>query len=435
MPDPLIVAKDLHIYYNYGKSNEFYALKGVNIEIYPQEYIVFFGPSGCGKSTMLYCLLGVLPPTFGELLINGENPYKFSKKKMVEFQQKTIGIVYQAFNLIPSLNILDNVALPQIFMGFPPAKRRKKAMELLERFGIAAHWKKLPTMLSGGQQQRVAICRALVNNPDILLADEPVGNLDEASAKKVMQTLDEINEKEGKTVILVSHDPRYLSFAHRVFFMRDGRTEREFVNPEKKQIKPIEKGMSLVSEIEKLSKVYPYASPEDLKVKSAVNYLTQSLSFEQLENLEKIVRLAIEGKIDENIFIQLVTKPFSEGGVDLSQAKAQDMAEKLKEVLVQSRDVKRFRRIIEQEESDLSETKKYVRRLRMALLDQYRGEITPQQLKRLEEAIEDRISGYIGKNEFFQKLNLVTEKGGAGFGRKSARNLTNYFEKLISQGA
>jgi putative ABC transport system ATP-binding protein len=432
MPEPLIVAKNLEIYYNYGKSNEFYALKKVNIEIYPQEYILFFGPSGCGKSTMLYCILGTLPYTFGEFYIGGEDPYKLSQKELVEFQQKTVGIVYQQFNLIPSLNVLDNVALPQIFMGIPPSVRRKRAMELLERFGIAQQAYKLPTMLSGGQQQRVAICRALVNNPDILLADEPVGNLDEASAKKVMETLLEINEKEKKTIILVSHDPRYLAFAHRVYFMRDGWIEREFINPEKKQIKPIERGASLVSETEKLARVYPYASPEELKVKSIVNYLTQELTFEQIERLEKLVRLVIERKMSTQMLYDFLVSPFDKGGIEINQANAQEMIQKLEQILKESVEIKRFRRKLEEEELD--ETKRHVKRLRMAILDQYQGQMRPVQVKRLEEAIEDRLAGYINKDEFFKKLDLPIEKGGAGFKRNTAKKFTVYLEKLIAQG-
>jgi len=432
MPEPLIVARNLDIYYNYGKSNEYYALKKVNIEIYPQEYIVFFGPSGCGKSTMLYCILGALPYTFGEFYIGGQDPYKLPPKELVKFQQKTVGIIYQQFNLIPSLNVLDNVALPQIFMGIPPAQRRKRAMELLERFGIADQAKKLPTALSGGQQQRVAICRALVNNPDILLADEPVGNLDETSAKKVMETLLEINEKEKKTIVLVTHDPRYLAFAHRVYFMRDGYIEREFINPEKKQIKPIERGASLVSETEKLARIFPYASPEELKVKSIVNYLTQDLTFEQLERLEKLVKLVVERKMSTQMLYDFLISPFDKGGVELNQARAQEMIQKLEDILEKSIEVKRFRRKLEEEELD--ETKIYVKRLRMALLDQFEGQVRPIQVKRLEEAIEDRLVGYITKDEFFRKLDLPIEKGGAGFKRNTAKKFTVYLEKLIAQG-
>jgi putative ABC transport system ATP-binding protein len=432
MPESLIVARDLDIYYNYGKSNEFYALKKVNVEIYPQEYIVFFGPSGCGKSTMLYCILGTLPYTFGEFYIGGQDPYKLSEKELVKFQQKTVGIVYQQFNLIPSLNVLDNVALPQIFMGVPPAQRRKRAMELLERFGIAQQAYKLPTMLSGGQQQRVAICRALVNNPDILLADEPVGNLDEASAKKVMETLMEINEKEKKTVILVSHDPRYLAYAHRVYFIRDGRIEREFINPERKQIKPIERGTSLVSETEKLSRLFPYASPEELKVKSIVNYLTQDFTFEQLERLEKLIKLVIERKMSTQMLYDFLIYPFDKGGLEVSQPKAQAMVQKLEKILEESIEIKRFRRKLEKEKLD--ETEEHVKKLRMILLDQYSGKLEPIQVQRLEEAIEDRLAGYITKEEFFKKLDLSIEKGGAGFKKKTAKKFTVYLEKLIAQG-
>ena len=131
--EPIITAKGVKVIYNLGKSNEFKALNGVDMEIYPREYIVFFGPSGCGKSTLLYAILGVLPPTFGEVLIKGENPYSFSSKRLVQFQQETVGIIYQAFYLIPSMTVLDNVALPQIFGNIPKKEREKRTMALLER--------------------------------------------------------------------------------------------------------------------------------------------------------------------------------------------------------------------------------------------------------------------------------------------------------------
>jgi len=230
----------------------------------------------------------------------------------------------------------------------------------------------------------------------------------------------------------VSHDPRYLAYAHRVYFMRDGRIEREFINPERKQIKPIERGASLVSETEKLARIYPYASPEELKVKSIVNYLTQDLTFEQIDRLEKLVKLVVERKMSTQMLYDFLVSPFDKGGVELNQARAQEMIQKLEDVLKRSIEVKRFRRKLEEEELD--ETKIHVRRLRMALLDQFEGEVKPIQVKRLEEAIEDRLAGYITKDEFFRKLDLPIEKGGAGFKRNTAKKFTVYLEKLIAQG-
>src|SRR3989344_1152628 len=291
MPEPIIVGKDLKVVYNLGKSNEYLALKIDSLEIYPQEYIILFGPSGCGKSTLLYKLLGVLPPTSGELLVKGENPYKYSAEQMVHFQQSTIGIIYQSFNLIPSLSVLDNVALPRIFANASKSDREKTALTLLRRFGVEEQAHKLPTSLSGGQMQRIAVSRSLVNDPEILLGDEPVGNLDSVSTKQVMDMLDDINKKEKKTIILVTHDTKHLPYAHRVFYMKDGGLEREVPNPEKPRIKAVEPGKTIVTEIETLARMYPYSSVDELRVKSIINFLTQSLNFDQLERLEKTVEM------------------------------------------------------------------------------------------------------------------------------------------------
>jgi len=214
------------------------------------------------------------------VLVKNENPYKYNVKQMVHFQRSTVGIIYQSFNLIPSLSVLDNVTLPLIFAGIGRAERDRRGMQLLKRFGVDQQAHKLSTNLSGGQSQRVAVARSLVNDPEILFADEPVGNLDSLSADAVMGTLEEINMKDRKTVILVTHDAKLLPYAHRVYYLRDGQVEREVINPQKKQIKQTDPGTSVLSEIEKLARIYPYASAEELRVKSIVNFLTQDIGFD-----------------------------------------------------------------------------------------------------------------------------------------------------------
>ncbi len=431
--EPIVRLKDVRIIYNYGKSNEYEAIKGVNIEIYPQETVIFFGPSGCGKSTMLYSILGILPPTFGELTIKGENPYSFSKDELVKFQQKTVGIVYQAFYLIPSLNIIDNVVLPQIFSNIPPHEREKRGLFLLKRFGVGEQAKKLPTALSGGQSQRVAVARALVNNPEIVLADEPVGNLDSVSAHKVLEAFRDINEKDKKTLIMVTHNPSHLPLAHRVYYLKDGLVSREVINPDKKQIKPIKKGTTLITEVERLARLYPYLPPAELKVKSIVNFLTQNLTFEQLERFESLVKLAIEGKISINQFEKIISAPFYKGGVGISKNRAQEMSQQLGRILEESINVKRFRRMVNQGQKEPSKQEKIIKKLRATLLDEYEGEVTPVQVKRLEQAIKNRLEANIQHKEFQNILNTSLKNGGVGFKRKTAKKLSFYLEKLIAQ--
>jgi len=433
MQEPIIRSKDLKVIYNLGKQNEVRALDGIDVEIYPREYIVFFGPSGCGKSTLLYAILGVLPPTFGKVTIKGKDPYSFDSQELVNFQQSTVGIVYQAFYLIPSLTVLDNVALPQIFAEVDPEQRKNRAMALLDRFGIKEQAEKIPTALSGGQRQRVAISRALVNNPEILLADEPVGNLDEASAKRVMETLEEINERDRKTVILVSHDPRYLSYAHRVYYLRDGKLEREVANPEKEQIKKAEKAKNLITELESLARIYPYRSPDELRVKSVVNYLTRDITFEQLERLEKLTGLVIKGKLSEEQFCDSLSRSYARGGVGLHPSTSDKMARRIKKIVKESRDIRRYRRELEGK-SVLSRREELVERMKDYLLDVYGGEVNEEQTDRLKRAISDRISGDITKEEFQERLDLSFDDGGMGLKKKSAKNITVYFEKLLVQG-
>ena len=176
--EPLLKAENVTVIYNEGKSNEFTALNNISLEVFPQEYIIFFGPSGSGKSTMLYTLLGLQSPSKGAVYIKGQDSSKLSEIEKTKTTSRFFGIVFQNFNLIYSLNVFENIMLPQVFVDVSLKERREKATTLMERFGIASRARDLPNNLSGGQQQRVAISRSLINDPQILLADEPVGNLD-----------------------------------------------------------------------------------------------------------------------------------------------------------------------------------------------------------------------------------------------------------------
>lgn len=201
MAKPFIIARDLEIIYNKGKSNEFKALAGVNTDIYEGEYIILFGPSGCGKSTFMYAIQGSLPPGNGTLLIKGDDIYSYPPEERVYFQRYVMGIIYQSFNLIPTLSVIDNVSLPMIFCNGDKRTRERRAQALLDRFGVGMVSHKIPAMLSGGQQQRVSVARSMINDPKILLADEPTGNLDSVSTQQVMDKIDEINTLDRKSVV------------------------------------------------------------------------------------------------------------------------------------------------------------------------------------------------------------------------------------------
>ena len=178
MPEPIIKIKELNVVYFMGKSNEVHALRNINLEIYPGEFIIFFGPSGCGKSTLLYSIAGLETNINGNIMLNGKDIASMKQKELEDFHRQKIGMIFQAYYLISSLSVANNVVLPQIFIEKNRIERKKKALELLQHFGVSGEADKLPSELSGGQQQRVAICRSLMNDPEVLLADEPVGNLD-----------------------------------------------------------------------------------------------------------------------------------------------------------------------------------------------------------------------------------------------------------------
>jgi len=434
VPEPIIQAKDLEITYNLGKENEYKATWGVDFEIYPGEFVAFFGPSGCGKSTIMYSILGILEPSGGQLLVKGENPYSFSPEEMVNFQTRTIGIIYQAFYLIPSLTVTDNVALPQIFHGVAPAKREKWAHHLLKRFDILHASHKFADNLSGGQSQRVSVARSLVNNPDILLADEPTGNLDSISTKQVMDALEEINVVDKRTVIIITHNAAQLAYAHRVFYFKDGKLQRIVPNPEKKQIAKIDKQKILVTEMDKLSKIFPYNNPTELKVKSIVNFLTQDMNFDQLVRLEEFTKLMVERKIKKEDFYKLLCKRFSWGGVGLTETVAETMSIKVDKILKQSDDALRFRRRFSKN-NFYDKENALLNRLVNYLIEEYPGALSELQKKRLRELVYNRIAGLIDSNEFENTLRASHEEGGVQFSRKKARKITLYFEKLLIQGS
>lgn len=198
-------------------------LKDINIKIYPEEFIILLGPSGSGKSTLLNTLIGLEYPTSGRVIINGENIFTRNPNQIAKFRYKTFGIVFQRTDWVRSLNVIQNVALPLAINNISKKEREEKAMYRLREMRIDDHAGYTPTELSGGQQQKVSLARALVSNPPILIADEPTGNLDTDSAEKVMQFLKNLNERLKKTLLLVTHNIDYVTYASRTIYIRDGK--------------------------------------------------------------------------------------------------------------------------------------------------------------------------------------------------------------------
>jgi putative ABC transport system ATP-binding protein len=221
MMDALVDAQRLVKLYRMGEETV-HALDGVSFVIPRGDYCAIVGPSGSGKSTLMNVIGGLDTPTEGRLVIDGQDIGAMSDEDLALFRNRTIGFVFQSFNLLPRLTALENVELPMIYGGVPPAERRERASGLLARVGLGDRMSHRPTQLSGGQQQRVAIARALASRPALILADEPTGALDTHTGREILALFGELN-REGATVVLVTHDANVAAATRRTIEMRDGR--------------------------------------------------------------------------------------------------------------------------------------------------------------------------------------------------------------------
>ncbi len=217
----LIRLDNLSKFYGAG-SNAIAALHDVNLTIQTGEFITIYGRSGSGKSTLLNLISGIDLPTSGKIFVDGVEVTAMDENRLTLFRRDTIGFVFQFFNLLPTLTVLENVLLPGQLDSHSATELRKRGMDLLIQLGIADRWKALPDQLSGGQQQRVAIARALINDPSIILADEPTGNLDSETGLHILEILKNHSREQGKTILLATHSLEAARFADRIFQIKDG---------------------------------------------------------------------------------------------------------------------------------------------------------------------------------------------------------------------
>ncbi|MBI2577770.1 MAG: ABC transporter ATP-binding protein [Candidatus Wildermuthbacteria bacterium] len=426
---PVIQLKNISLVHNLGKANEMAALTNINLEIYSGEYLIIFGPSGCGKSTLLYSMSGMETPTAGTVTVARQDFINMTPNQFVSIRRSWMGTIFQAYNLIPSLNVLDNVMLPQTFAGALHDIKRRKALELLENMKIGHLAKRFPTQLSGGQQQRVAIARALIFNPPILLADEPVGNLDSESAATVMKLLADLNEQGKKTIVLVTHEPYHLHYAHRVVYMKDGKIVRQAANPQRKPIAPITGRGGETSSGAFLPSL-PHLSAEQLQIKALVQHLLHQFTLEEVERIEEGVGKRVEGQLDAAALLVYLDKPFEEGGAGLYKQRAREFSEKIERILSRSKLLKN----VSSNTAEESDVDKKAREIRRHLLEDYSGVMgSSDQVQRLDRFVRLRLEGKINKEHFEKYLDAPLKSGGAGLDKRTVRKFSKTMEFLLAK--
>ncbi len=429
---PLIEARNLEMVFNQGKSNEIKALYNINLKIYPHEYVIFFGPSGCGKSTLLYTLAGFQKPSDGEIIVDGQDINKFSKKEKVEFHRRKIGMVFQSFFLIPTLKILDNICLPKVFIGVGAKEREKRGRELLERFGIKEQANKFPVELSGGQKQRVAITRALMNDPDILIADEPVGNLDSKAAFNVMKILQELNEKDKKTIILVTHDPTHLSFGNRVVHMSDGRIIKIEEVIEKKEAvlkgeeEIIVKKEMVDPEVQMLMKSFGSFSPSQLgmllvpfKAQEFLSHIFFNVPEEQISIARNKLQEVISGRTTVEEFEKFLDQEERKGGLNWDRRIVKKVVSRVKDILEISKKIGTGKI----EDSSLAVAKYTARLLKLHFTD--------EEIVNLARIVRLRIENKLSIVELRKSLDRPVSERGMGLDKRTATKIAREIEILM----
>ncbi|MEK7634608.1 MAG: ABC transporter ATP-binding protein [Patescibacteria group bacterium] len=415
----IIKLNNVNMWYDRGKPSEVFALQNVNMEIEKGEYVAFFGPSGCGKTTLLYAISGIEQAQEGEILINNRDISKFSKKELAIYRQVGVGIVFQQFNLIPSLTVLDNVALPMAFLGISKDKREQESLKLLDRLGIKDLSARFPYELSGGQQQRVGITRALANNPPIIVADEPLGNLDSVNAGKVLEFLKELNEKDGRTIIMVTHEAWSLRDAQRIFYMKDGAIIKE----ERQKIKtiPISKHFQ---------EFIPKAAVNEITAQTLAGLLLRGYSTDEVKRFQFFLLQRLNNNIDSEIFKNVLDRSYKNGGVGLWKQKAKKISYYVDEIVERKKDVEIIYKELEQNPE--SPLRAEIERMRIWLLEDYKGVISQIQTIRLDEVIGERLRLIIDSKQIQKIINLPQNKFGIGLSLRASQTMAEKLESILS---
>lgn len=431
--DALIKLNNIELTYNEGKPNAFKALRNINLRIKKNTFVIIFGPSGCGKSSLLNIISGLELPDKGEVFVGDHNLITMDKDEHVVFHRKTVGMVFQSYNLITTLSVLDNVAIPQIFTSNTKKDREEKALALLDRFGIRPQAHKLPSELSGGQQQRIGIARAIINNPPIVLADEPVGNLDSKSANNVMQIMSELNKNENKTIVMVSHNPENIIWGDHIIYMKDGRIIKEDMRNEKGETMQIKKtDEDEFTRLESMLRNFQGMSKEQIKVlltplKSEIltRAVVVDMNERQIELLEESIKRRILNTITPGDFFEKLDKSDADGGVDMDVRTAHKLAKKVEDVIAVAQIVN-----TEKNNQDGHKTEAVLK----YLLTQDNIKVMPNQISKLKELIDHRLSMRIDRAVFSDLLDAPLTEKGAGFNRKTAKKIAKTIDMILMIG-
>lgn len=450
--DPIISIKDVNFTYNAGKDNEFQALVNISLNIYPEEFVILFGPSGCGKSTLLNVIAGLEKADTGDVSVFGRDMSSMTSRDFANYHRTSMGMVFQQYNLITSLSVLDNVALPQMFVNVGRGKRNAWARGLLERFGILPQAHKIPTELSGGQQQRIGIARAIVNNPKILLADEPVGNLDSTSAKNVLDILADLNEKEKKTLIMVTHNPENLVYGDRIIYLKDGQIVREVVNTKKGRQSSDEdeqtiKVKSPVVEINNLMRAYHGLSRDKInilimpyKAKIFAHHFISTRNMEETQIFEELIQRRLLGTITPEELVEALNRPVAEGGVGFNRQTAEKILRRINRVIriayfVYEEDEAGAKEgEIPKKSITLEKAERVTEYLLKTCYDGYLEHLKKEQIDLVKNIVFDRLTDKIQKPELYERLDKPVKEGGVGLNSKTAKAITDELELILILG-
>lgn len=329
MYKPIIEIKNLTKDFGQGSSLT-HVLRGINLIINQGEFAIIFGPSGSGKSTLLNIINGLETFTTGEVVINSQSVGTLSDENKSIFHQKEIGMVFQAYNLISSLSVVENITLPLVFSKVEDQSRINIAKKYLSDFELSHIANHYPSEISGGQAQRVGIIRALINDPPIIIADEPTGNLDSIAAKKVMELFLDLNKKYKKTLVVVTHDQSLFRYADRIIHVLDGKVIKENIRHSNEKH---ETQNSLIINMIKES-----TSVKDKRLLHILNMsLTiqqqQGLSKKEIKQITKLMDNRIKKKMSSQEFYEHLDKPSNKGGLGLYEPTARHIAENFENIL------------------------------------------------------------------------------------------------------